>query len=340
MNIDEQEQIVWSKEVDDYVRQVHFVFNGQNVLCTTSSGKVYLFAKDGNRRLFAGELHKGAILSSNVSQPFNLLVTGGEDGTLLLTDLETGKIRYRFEAPGKWIEHVAFSPDGKWVAFSCGSEVKIVDRTGKLYDTISKAENTISAIVWHQGSETLAVGFFGGVFLYNLPQRNVYAFLPWKNAVVSLTISPDKKYVCSGTQDCQVHIWPLPYKPESDLAMSGFPNKVKHVHWHCKGSLLATNSGQTVVLWDFSGKGPAQKMPDILKGHFLNVTALAFQHEGDRLVSGDEGGLLFFFDPKKSSHSDFIVSVGQPVTTLCWSPDDKMVVVGTAEGGLFMIKNL
>jgi WD40 repeat protein len=205
-------EIKWSKKLDDYVRQVHFVFNGQNVLCTTSSGKIYVFAKEGDR-LFSGKLHKGAIVSSSVSQPFNLLATGGEDGRFLLTELETGKVYYQFEAPGKWIEHVAFSPDGKWVAFSHGREVKIVDRTGKLYDTIDQAENTISAIAWHQDSETLAIGFFGGVYLYAVPGKNLYSFLPWKNAVVSLTISPDKKSVCSGTQDCQVHIWPLPYRP-------------------------------------------------------------------------------------------------------------------------------
>ena len=216
-------------------------------------------------------------------------------------------------------------------------KVYIVAADGALYDTITKTENTVSSIAWYQDGQTLAVGSFGGVDLYNFETMELYQHLPWKNAVVSLTISPDKKFVCSGTQDYQVHIWPLPYSKESDMAMSGFPNKVKHLHWHYEGFLLATNSGKEIIIWDFSGIGPANKEPSILKGHFLNVTALAFQHNNDIIVSGDEAGLLMFFCPTISSHTDYIINVGNQVTALCWSLDDKAVVAGTADGGLFMI---
>lgn len=338
LDIDEQEQILWVKELDDYVRQVHFILNGQYILAVTSGGKAYVFSKTGNNRLFSRQLHDAAIISSAVSQQHNLLATGGEDGNFLITHIETGEINYHFNEPGKWIEHVLFSPDGNYVAFTCEKKVYIVAADGALYDTITKTENTISSIAWHQDGEILAVGSFGGVDLYNFETMELYQHLPWKNAVVSLTISPDKKYVCSGTQDYQVHIWPLPYIKESDMAMSGFPNKVKHLHWHYEGNLLATNSGKEVIVWDFSGTGPANKEPDMLKGHFLNVTALAFQHNNDILVSGDEGGLLLFFCPKISSHSDYIINVSHQITALCWSPDDKTVAVGTADGGLYMIE--
>jgi len=336
---DEQEQILWSKEVDDYVRQVHFIFDGMYVLCTTSSGKVYAFSKGGNNCLFQRQIHQGAVIASDVSYINGWLATGSEDGKFLITDLMTGKILYGFEAPGKWIENVQCSPDGQYAAFSCGKKVRIVHVINGLYDTIIIPDATVSAIAWHQDSETLAIGFFGGVNLYSISGKTIYQFLPWKNAVVSLTISPDKKFVCSGTQDYQVHIWPLPYTKESDMAMSGFPNKVKHLHWHYEGYQLATNSGQTVVIWDFSGEGPSNKEPDILKGHFFTVTALAFQHTNDVLASGDDGGLLFFFCPSISNKGECIINISQPVTALCWSPDDKTVAVGTAEGGLFMIEN-
>lgn len=339
LDIDEQEQILWIKQLDDYVRQVHFIFDGMYVLATTSGGKVYAFSKAGNSRLFSRQLHKGAIISSTVSQQHNVLATGGEDGKFLITQLETGLIIYEFNEPGKWIEHVIVSPDGNYIAFTCEKKVYIVAADGALYDTITKTENTISSIAWHQDGEILAVGSFGGVDLYNVKQMKLYQHLPWKNAVVSLTISPDKKYVCSGTQDYQVHIWPLPYIKDSDMAMSGFPNKVKHLQWHYEGNLLATNSGKEVIVWDFSGTGPANKEPIILKGHFLNVTALAFQHNNDILVSGDEGGLLFFFCPQISNNSDDIVHVKQAVTAICWSPNDKTIAVGTEDGGLFMIES-
>lgn len=332
------EDELWQKELDDYVRQVHFILEGMHVLAVTSGGKAYAFSKAGNSCLFSRQLHDAAIISSAVSQQHNLLATGGEDGKFLITSLDTGKILYGFEAPGKWIEHIVCSPDGNFFAFSCDKKVRIITAAGKLYDSIRLNENTISAIAFHQDGETLAIGRFGGVVLYDMPAKEIYQHLPWKNAVVSLTISRDKKFVCCGTQDYQVHIWPLPFIPESDLAMSGFPNKVKHLHWHCNGSWLATNSGKFTVVWDFSDPGPANRNPVTLEGHFFNVTALAFQHWNDILVSGDEGGLLFFFNTTVSNQSGEIINISEPVTTLCWSNDDKTVAVGTAAGGLFMVQ--
>lgn len=339
LDTDDQDQIIWAKELDDYVRQVYFILDGLFVLAVTSGGKAYAFSKAGNSRLFSRQIHNGAIVGSAVSQQYKALATGGEDGRFVLSDLQSGAIKYEFYAEGKWVEHVACSPDGKLIAFSYGSNVKIISIDGQVYDTILLSKNTVSALAWHLDGNTLAIGLFGGVHLYSVDAKGLNQFLPWKNAVVSLTISPDKRFVCSGTQDCQVHIWPLPYHPDDGLAMSGFPNKVKHLHWHHEGSALATNSGKMVVVWDFSGIGPGGKEPDMLKGHFLNITALAFQHHNDLLVSGDEGGLLFFFCPKISSHSDYIVNVQDAVSSLCWSPDDRFVLVGTAGGGLFMIDN-
>jgi WD40 repeat protein len=337
--MEEQEALCWSVMVDDYVRRVHFAAAGREVMCTTSGGWLHTFSRADGHVLQQRKLHDGAIMASDVCPQQQLLATGGEDGKFLLLKLSTGQILYQFEAPGKWVELVAFSPDGLWVAFACHKKVRILSTQGQLYDTIERKDHVISALAWHQNSDVLAIGFFGGVLLYNLPGFETWQLLEWKNAVISLTVSPNQRFVCSGTQDCQVHIWPLPYEPGSDLIMSGFPNKVRHLSWHCQGMLLATNSGHTVVVWNFSGQGPAKQQPDILKGHFSPVTAMAFQHGGDLLVSGDEAGLLFFFCPTISSHSDFIVRVNGEVTSLCWSPNDNWVAVGTAHGELSLIEN-
>lgn len=120
--------------------------------------------------------------------------------------------------------------------------------------------------------------------------------------------------------------------------MQGFPNKVKHLHWYHNGTLLATNSGNFVVIWNFGGAGPAGKEPVVLKGHEANVTALAFQHMGYLLASGDEKGRLFFFNHAKSSHTDACVFVEKEITALCWSPNDKTVAIGTAGGSLYLVQ--
>lgn len=271
----QQKQIFWKQELNDYVRKVHIAANGNIIIAATSHGTVYGYDSEEGIEIFCRQLHIGGIISSDVSADKTLIATGGEDGCFLLTNIADNRVVYRHQKKGCWVEHVAFSKEN-YVAYACEKTVYIIDRNGKEYGRLVHPQRNISALYWHTDGNTLAVGAYGGVQLYSLPQKKVYTSLPWKNSILSLTISRDKRYVCSGTQDSQVHIWPLPYNPENDLAMTGFPNKVKHLSWHYRQPTLATNCAIDVLLWDFGGKGPSGKTPDILKGHTSNITALAF----------------------------------------------------------------
>lgn len=338
LSFDEQQQIIWRKELDDYVRQVFFTNQGEVIIATTSTGTAWAFTTGDASCIFSRKLHNGAIIACCISQQYRLLATGGEDGIFLMTSIESGDTIYKFDAKGKWIEHVIPSPNGKYVAFAFDKTVIIITSAGEVYDTLKLSSNTISALSWHNDSDTLCIGSFGGVHLYSICKKEDFQFLALKNAVVSLTISPDKEYVCCGTQDYQVHIWPLPYEPGADLYMHGFPTKVKYLSWHFHGFLLATNSGKQVIVWDFSGSGPVNRPPRMLEGHFRTVKAISFQNNDDVLVSGDEGGLILFFCPMEDSVTDFVVNVDQEITTLTWSPNDRFVLAGTAAGDIILIK--
>lgn len=335
---DEQQQIIWRRELDDYIRQVFFTNGDEVIIATTSSGTVWAYAREDAHRIFSRKLHAGAIIASDISQQYGIIATGGEDGIFLMTNIEFGDTIYKFEEQGKWIEHIVFSPNGKYVAFAFDKMVIILNVTGEVYDTLRFSSNTISALSWHNDSTTLCIGSFGGVHLYSVRNKEQLQFLALKNAVVSLTISPDKHYVCCGTQDYQVHIWPLPYEPGSDLYMHGFPSKVKFLSWHFNGFLLATNSGNEVIVWDFSGDGPHNRAPRMMEGHNRTVKAISFQNNDDVLVSGDEGGLILFFCPLEDSVTDFVVNVDHEITTLMWSPNDRYVLVGTSVGTIILLK--
>ena len=43
--------------------------------------------------------------------------------------------------------------------------------------------------------------------------------------------------------------------------MSGYSTKVRELSWHANSRFLATGGGPAVVVWDFSGKGPAGSKP-------------------------------------------------------------------------------
>jgi len=325
-----QKQIFWKQELNDYIRKVHLAANGNIIIAATSNGTIYGFNPEEGSELFCRQLHKGGVISSDVSADQTLLATGGEDGRFLLTNINNNAIVYSYQKIGTWIEHTAFSKKG-YVAFACEKTVFIIDSKGNEYGRLMNPSRNISALYWHTDGNILAVGAYGGVQLYSLPQKKVITSLPWKNSILSLTISRDKRYVCSGTQDSQVHIWPLPHNPKNDLAMTGFPNKVKHLSWHYQQPILATNCAIDVLLWHFGGKGPSGKTPDILKGHTSNVTSLAFQKKGNYLVSGDESGLVCIWNLMVGLRPIDKILLRGAVTSLLWV-DEKKIAAGTSEG--------
>ncbi len=117
-----------------------------------------------------------------------------------------------------------------------------------------------------------------------------------------------------------------------DLQMAGYPSKVRDLAWDPASRLLATGGASVVCVWDCSGAGPAGRKPVQLEAHKALVSALAYQHRGVYLASGGEDGQVALWQPGKSRGALALATVGAPVSALAWSPDDRLLAVGTAEG--------
>ena len=70
---------------------------------------------------------------------------------------------------------------------------------------------------------------------------------------------PTGRFIATGNQDSTVHLWIT--ETGKDLHMSGYSTKVRELSWHANSRFLATGGGPAVVVWDFSGKGPAVVNP-------------------------------------------------------------------------------
>jgi hypothetical protein len=84
--------------------------------------------------------HKGAVYVVAWSPDGKLLASAGQDGTVILTRVATGKEALRFRAQGT-VKGLAFAPDGKSVALKgTGESFSLYDAaTGKLQKTLGNA---------------------------------------------------------------------------------------------------------------------------------------------------------------------------------------------------------
>jgi WD40 repeat protein len=72
--------------------------------------------------------HKGRISGISITSDGKYLGTAGADHTAKLWDLRTGKVHRTLKGHNSTVSAIAFSPDGKTVATSCGS----LDEPGEL----------------------------------------------------------------------------------------------------------------------------------------------------------------------------------------------------------------
>ncbi|HEY0651415.1 MAG TPA: WD40 repeat domain-containing protein, partial [Phenylobacterium sp.] len=92
------------------------------------AGRASFALGDGSVRFEGGEqveAHDGAVLSACLPVAGEGILTGGDDGRVVLSTAagatELAKV------PGRWIEAVAASSDSKLIAFAAGRELHVRD---------------------------------------------------------------------------------------------------------------------------------------------------------------------------------------------------------------------
>jgi WD40 repeat protein/serine/threonine protein kinase len=118
-------------------------------------------------------------------------------------------------------------------------------------------------------------------------------------SVISVTFSPDDRWIVAGGQDGAVTVW--------DATTGGkqctFPAHQRHigaVAFRPDGRLLATCSwDKTVKVWDFGRllANPANASPLVEILHDVEVPNLVFSPDGQRLVSSLNDGTVHVWDP-------------------------------------------
>jgi RNA polymerase sigma factor (sigma-70 family) len=179
------------------------------------------------------------------------LASGGQDNTVRLWEIATGKELRRFTAvrgQGSrmcWVSSIAFSSDGKFLAAGT------MNGLGEV-------------VIWE-----LATG------KESRPLRQGRA------GVVSIAFSPKDKVLAAGTQDGLIHLWDTG-TTKLLRQLKGHQNQIESIAFSEDGKTLASASrDKTVRLWD-----PAMGRELLqLKGHTDMVLSVAFSGDGKTLAS-------------------------------------------------------
>ena len=170
------------------------------VLLDVATGKVNHWVSD---------LIEVGVQSISFSPDGQILASGGNDQTVRLWDVTTGKELRRFEGHEQAVLAVAFSPKGKVLASSDGKEVRFWDvETGKVLQTL-KVESHFSPVAFSSNGKLLAYEVRPGtVCLYDPDAgKPIRQWAANTRSVDSLAFSPDGKVLVSAGFSSAIRRW-------------------------------------------------------------------------------------------------------------------------------------
>lgn len=223
------------------------------------------------------------------------VVTGSEDGTLVVWDVATRRETVRFEAHQASVTSAAWFPDGRHLI--SGSH----DHSLRIWEATNGRE------------------------LFSVQSR--------RGRVGAVTISADGNTVVSGNQDGTATAWDIDRSANhSSLAfqerrvLAGHRREVTALSLSADGQWVATGSDDgTARIWELA----TGRLVHLLEGHLDYVRWVAFSPDGSRIVTASWDGTAAIWDAAAGQrlftlkgHTDWVASAlvstdGLTVVTLC-----------------------
>jgi WD40 repeat protein len=327
---------LWHGKLDDFNTSLAWSPEGGRVAAASVSGQVAIYDAIAGRALHLFEQAHADGCDALAWRPDGrALATAGRDGTWKLWDAMDGKILAEHEAGAMWAEHLAWSskPIGErkhLLALGAGNKATLWNEQGEPTGEPVAFAKTVTEVAWILGGTTLAVATSTGVSLRDPLTGDEERAFPSRDPILNMAFSPSGKWLMTGNQDCSIHVWNTDNGAE--MHMRGYAAKVRQLAWHRGSRWLATGGGQTISVWDCSGRGPEGRTPLLMEWHPDQISALHYQPEGDWLASGARDGSLAIWSPTQRQNQISRAKISSGVTRVAWSPDGKLLAA-TGEGG-------
>jgi len=329
----------------DYINRVAFSADGTGLAACSASGQVSIWQVPTWKPIGDLRGHDRSALTIAWHPSRSELATGGQDGVVRLWGLDASAARAVLPVgeQGSWVEHLAWSPDGRFLAASAGKSFRIwsVDAASspQLVADVPAHKTTVSALSWMPSGGGVVSSCYGGAWLWNVGTQKPVRPFPYDGALLSLSVSPSGEYLASGNLDGSVHLFRT--DSEQNWHMSGYPMKVTSVRFDHNGLNLFTASGSALVSWNmkkFEGTGGR-----LFKGHLGWIQEIACHPNLSLAATVGEEGLLCIWEPQttKPILSQEVNKSGG-LSSVAWSPRGTWLATGTNDGvvSLFSVEGV
>jgi WD40 repeat protein/serine/threonine protein kinase len=234
--------------------------DGSMILVATMLNRLELIETSSGRRLQVLSGHTKPITSARFSRSQAKVITGSQDGTIILWDLRSGAPLFIFRGHRKPIVDAALSPDEtRLVSSSFNSRTRVWDAmSGQVLSTVDTAAACEFA---HQRNLCAIVGDDAGVYLWDCDtMRCVATCRGHTDFVPSVVFSPDDSLMATCGVDGTVRIWDA--QTARCLATYKEPEEFMSLAFSSDGTtIFASSTSGAVYSWARPG---LVKIPPVL----------------------------------------------------------------------------
>jgi WD40 repeat protein len=276
-------------------------------------------------RTISSKLDVGSpVLSVAVTPDGKYVVSGSSDNTVRLWDVATGKEVRRFTGHEGWVTSVAVTPDGRYVVSGSEWPFDWKDNTVRLWNLATGQELRQVILhdrsIWSRQSEQKPS--INGALARELARQLA---LRDGRVVRSVAVTPDGKYVVSGSLDNTVRLWELATGKEV-RRFAGHKDTVLSVAVTPDGKyVLSASADKTVRLWELAtGKEVRRFM-----GHRSEVNSVAVTPDGKYVVSGSGDKTVRLWELATGQEVRRFTGHEYCVNSVAVTPDGKYIVSGS-----------
>ncbi|MEB3357615.1 MAG: caspase family protein [Synechococcales bacterium] len=275
--------------------------------------------------------YKDAVWSVAFSPDGTHIVSGSEDKTIRLWDVEGNPIGQPFQGHESSVNSVAFSPDDTRIVSGSG------DKTIRLWDVEGNPigqpfqghDFSVMAVAFSPDGTCIVSGSADKTIrLWDVEGNPIgHPFQGHESYVNSVAFSSDGTRIVSGSGDKTIRLWDVEGNPIGH-PFQGHESSVWSVAFSPDGTRIVSGSeDKTIRLWDVEGNPIGHPF----QGHESHVNSVAFSLDGTRIVSGSKDKTIRLWDLEKNPIAQPLAAHELSINSIVFGPDGKRILSGSSD---------
>jgi WD40 repeat protein len=255
----------------------------------------------GGPLLYTFTGHTGAVRSVALTPDGRYALSGADDFTVRVWDLERGTRAQCFQGHTDWIRAVTVSSDSRWAASASD------DQTVRLWDLESGSAATViealgdwpkALAITPDGARILVAGDGYSIQVRTIGNPRAVRFLKGHRGVVNaIVVTPDGRHALSAADDRTIRVWDLEGAVEV-CALRGHTARIVALAITPDGrSLVSGARDDTLRLWSRDEEHEFDARPArIITSEAYALRAIALTPDGGHVVGGADDGSIKVWD--------------------------------------------